>query len=59
MHDFEVEDRVRYSGPVVNESWPDDRLGTVTGVTFSTIDIRWDGGGSNYGHDPRHFSHAS
>lgn len=56
MSSFEVGDRVYYSGPSVNSSWLDAFTATVIGVRQGLIDIKWDHGPYNYGHDPVDFS---
>lgn len=49
--------RVRYVGEQINEAWPAEKTGTVTRVAPNGwIDIEWDGGGINYGHEPQHFA---
>ena len=56
MTEFKKGDRVYYSGPVINESWSTDYVATVTGVYAGRIDVVWDHGPSNSGHDSSHFS---
>lgn len=46
---FHSGDRVKYSGPVINESWDPSQEGTVLGSFWvQVIDIRWDHGVTNY-----------
>lgn len=56
MTEFKRGDRVYYSGPVINESWSSEFLATVIDVREDRIDIKWDHGPSNSGHDADHFS---
>lgn len=52
---FQVGDRVVYSGERINEGWDNAREGTVTAV-HSRIDVKWDNGAHNSGHDPASFT---
>lgn len=46
---FRIGDRVRYTGPILNEFWNADTEGTVTGER-QHIDVQWDTGARNSGH---------
>lgn len=52
---FQVGDRV-YAHSPVNESWNPEYTATVTGVRGERIDVRWDHGPSNSGHDAADFA---
>lgn len=55
MIEFHKGDRVVYSGPVLNESWDNSRVGTVLSVHDDLINIRWDHGVINEGQEGEFF----
>lgn len=55
MNHFRKDDRVKYTGPVINEPWDPEREGTVIGVS-QRIDIKWDHGPLNYGQSAEGYS---
>lgn len=56
MSEFKKGDRVYYSGPVINESWSSEYVATVMNAYGDRIDVKWDHGPSNSGHDANYFS---
>jgi hypothetical protein len=49
-----VGDRV-YDPRPLNENWKPEYTATVIAVHGQRIDIKWDHGPTNYGHEAKHF----